>query len=391
MVLARLLPSHSLPKHGVSVKNVMPPTKIAPIMCEHIRAIDGLRGLAIFLVLTHHFGLFQPGWAGVDIFFVISGFLITRILLWSKNSPHYFAHFYARRALRILPLYYFSILLFFFAVFPIEARNGSLSHYGFKDFAWYLFHLSNWWIGSGHMTSSPISHFWSLAIEEQFYFVWPLLVFALTRKSLAKATVAIALFSFLCRAVAAAMHPQTTGFIYFYTPFRIEPIAIGSLAAIVADDELLWTRLVSYRPMLFWSGFALWITTIFLGDDRVSCVFGISGIGAVALAMLIDAANGRSAFDIPIFRHLGKYSYALYIIHYPIYLLIKYDFRDWGYFWDPVLTAMVGVPLTYLLARVSWVLIESPFLRLKHEFEYEAGTRYVLTPAGLTATSNAPK
>ena len=142
-------------------------------------------------------------------------------------------------------------LLFFFVVFPIEARNGALSYYGLKDFAWYLVHLSNWWIGSGHTLSSPINHFWSLAIEEQFYFVWPLLVFVLTRRSLVKATVAIAVCSFLCRAVAAAVLPETTGFIYFYTPFRIEPMAIGSLPAIVADDELLWTKLVSYRLMLF--------------------------------------------------------------------------------------------------------------------------------------------
>jgi peptidoglycan/LPS O-acetylase OafA/YrhL len=357
----------------------------------YIRGIDGLRGLAILLVLMHHFGLFPPGWAGVDIFFVISGFLITRILLWTKNSPHYFAHFYARRALRILPLYYFSILLFFFVVFPIEARNGSLSHYGLKDFAWYLLHLSNWWIGSGHMTSSPLSHFWSLAIEEQFYFAWPLLVFVLTRRSLAKATIAIAVFSFLCRAVAAAVYPETTGFIYFYTPFRIEPMAIGSLAAIVADDELLWARFVSYRPMLFWAGFAVWITTIFLGDNRAICVFGFSGIGAVALAMLTDAANGRSPFDIPVFRHLGKYSYALYVIHYPIYLLTSQFFRSYGRVGDFVLTAVVGIPLSYLLARASWVLIESPFQRLKHQFEYQAGSRQFLTPAGLTVTSNAAK
>jgi peptidoglycan/LPS O-acetylase OafA/YrhL len=211
------------------------------------------------------------------------------------------------------------------------------------------------------------------------------------RRSLAKATVAIAVCSFLCRAVAAAVHPETTGFIYFYTPFRIEPMAIGSLPAIVADDELLWTKLVSYRLMLFWAGFALWITTIFLGNNRVTCVFGISGIGAVALAMLIEAANGRSAFDIPFFRNLGKYSYALYVIHYPIYLLTSGFFRSYGRFWDFVLTAIVGIPLTYLLARVSWALIESPFLRLKHDFKYKAGPRRVLTPAGLTASSNAAK
>ncbi len=357
----------------------------------HIRAIDGLRGLAILLVLMHHFAWFPPGWAGVDIFFVISGFLITRILLRTKNTLHYFSHFYARRALRILPLYYLSILLFFGVIFPLAARSGYFFHSGIKDFAWYFFHLSNWWIGSGHMASSPISHFWSLAIEEQFYFVWPLLVFVLSRKNLTMATVAIAVLSFLSRGVAAYMHPESTGFIYFYTPFRIEPIAIGSLAAMFAEEKVLWSKLAACRQILFWAGFLVWTTTTFVGDNRTTCIFGISAIGIVALALLIQAADGASPFDIPIFRHLGKYSYALYVIHYPVFLLASHVFRGWGRVWDPVLTAVAGVPLSYLLARASWVLIESPFLRLKNKFEYEAGSRQELAPTELATSSIAPK
>jgi peptidoglycan/LPS O-acetylase OafA/YrhL len=112
-----------------------------------------------------------------------------------------------------------------------------------------------------------------------------------------------------------------------------------------------------------------------VGDNRATCVFGISAIGAVALAMLVEAADGASPFDTPFFRHLGKYSYALYVIHFPVYLLASHVFRGWGRVWDPVLTATVGVPASYFLARASWVLIESPFLRLKNAFEYEAGSR----------------
>jgi peptidoglycan/LPS O-acetylase OafA/YrhL len=360
-------------------------------MGAHIRAIDGLRGVAILLVLMHHFAVFEPGWAGVDIFFVISGFLITRILLWTKDSPHYFSYFYARRALRILPLYYFSILLFFWVIFPIAARSGSLPHYGVKDFAWYLVHLSNWWIGSGHMATSPISHFWSLAIEEQFYFVWPLLVFVLSRKNLLAATIAIAVLSFLSRGVAASMYPESTGFIYFYTPFRIEPIALGSLAAILAEENPLWTKLAAWRQTLFWSGFAVWMAAIFIGDNRTTCIFGISAIGIVALAMLIEAVEGASPFDTQFFRHLGKYSYALYVIHYPVFLLASHLFRDWGHLWHPVFTAAVGVPASYLLARASWVLIENPFLRLKSAFEYQADSRKAMAPAELGASPTVVK
>jgi peptidoglycan/LPS O-acetylase OafA/YrhL len=352
----------------------------------HIRAIDGLRGVAILLVFMHHFGLFQPGWAGVDIFFVISGFLITGILLRTKHSPHYFGHFYARRALRILPLYYIFIVLFFLVIFPIAARLGSSSHYGLTDFTWFLFHLSNWWIGSGHMSSSPISHFWSLAIEEQYYFVWPLLVLLLSRRNLARASIAIALLSFSCRVVDAALHPEGIGF-NFYTPFRIEPIAIGSLAAILALDQQLWDKLVSYRQILFWGGFVLWATTIFVGDNRAICVLGISAIGALALAMLIDATTDRSPFDTTFFRHLGKHSYALYVIHYPIFLLASHTFQGWGRFWHPVLTAVVGVPVSYVLARASWVLIESPFLRLKVRFKYEADSAQEVVPTEFSTNS----
>jgi peptidoglycan/LPS O-acetylase OafA/YrhL len=221
------------------------------------------------------------------------------------------------------------------------------------------------------MSASPISHFWSLAIEEQFYFVWPLLVFVLSKRSLTGVTVAIAILSFSCRAVDAVIDPQGIGF-NFYTPYRMEPIAIGSLAAIFAEDKLAWTKLASCRQNLFWGGFVLWATTIFLGDNRGITVFGISAIGAVALAILIDAVNDRSAFNTPIFRHLGKYSYALYVIHYPILFLTHYAFRIWGHFWNSLLSVTVGIPLTYLLSRASWVFIERPFLRLKNQFEYEA-------------------
>src|SRR5215469_6747506 len=168
-------------------------------MQQQIRAIDGLRGLAIFLVMLHHFGLFSPGWAGVDIFFVISGFLITRILLGTKDSPRYFGNFYTRRVLRIFPLYYSSLALFFVVAVPLGVRYGWSAAYGMRDAVWFIFHLSNWWIGGGHMEGSLITHFWSLGIEEQFYFVWPFLIFVTPRRKLIWITLAIAVASAMGR------------------------------------------------------------------------------------------------------------------------------------------------------------------------------------------------
>ena len=142
--------------------------------------------------------------------------------------------------------------------------------------------------------------------------------------------------------------------------------------------------------MLFWAGFVLWLIAIFVGDNRLMCVFGISGIGTMALAMLIEAANGRSAFDIPFFRHLGKYSYALYVIHYPISLLMSHVFRNLNGLWHPIMTAIIGIPVSYFLARFSWVLIESPFLSLKDKFKYELSSRRVAGCAGLGTSVASP-
>ncbi len=358
-------------------------------MQQQIRAIDGLRGLAIFLVMLHHFRLFSPGWAGVDVFFVISGFLITRILLGTKDSPRYFANFYFRRILRILPLYYSSLALFFLVAVPLGVRYGWSAAYGMRDALWFVFHLSNWWIGGGRMEGSLITHFWSLGIEEQFYFVWPFLIFVTPRRKLIWITAAIAVASALGRGIATLLHPEQTGFIYYYTPFRIEAIALGSLAAILAEERPLWQKLVTWQKRLFWTGFTVWGVTIFLGNNRIISIFGLTGIAWLALALLIEAAESRSPFDTRFFRHLGKYSYALYVFHYPVFVLASRFFKSDGSIRGPVLTAVVGVLMSYLLARLSWIVIESPFLRLKDRFGYELHSRLAGAPSA--ELSNSPQ
>jgi peptidoglycan/LPS O-acetylase OafA/YrhL len=328
----------------------------------------------VLMVIAHHFLHFRPGWAGVDLFFAISGFLITRILLRTKESPHYFGNFYAKRVLRILPLYYFSLLVFFLVVFPLGARYGAFPQYGWADFFWFFFHLSNWWIGSGHMTGSPIAHYWSLAIEEQYYLVWPVVVFLFDRRTLAWIAGGAAALSLLSRGIATLLHPEMTGFFYFCTPFRIETIALGSLMAILAQTPALWQRVTGWRKNLMLAGYVLLAVLTFVNNSRVTVVFGLSVVGIVAVGMLLQAIGGNSPFDTAFFRHVGKYSYALYVIHYPICLAGEYVFRGQDPVLQTTLTALLGIPSSYLLSRASWVLIESPFLAIKSRFADQFAT-----------------
>ncbi len=174
------------------------------LVLKRVPALDGLRGLAILAVVEFHFAegltnasrpesaiynVFRTGWLGVDLFFVLSGFLITGILSNSKGTPGYFRNFYWRRALRIFPPYY--AFLFVFGVLYPLARHRPL------DAPWWHWtYLTNVAIAAGLPVNS-CSHFWSLAIEEQFYLLWPLLIYMLSRKAAMNACIA-------CVGIAAA-------------------------------------------------------------------------------------------------------------------------------------------------------------------------------------------
>src|SRR5262245_57382334 len=168
-----------------------------PGLDGHIPALDGLRGVAILLVMLHHFTVIQPagafekwferfahlGMHGVDLFFVLSGFLITGILFDSKGEPHFLRNFYMRRSLRIFPLYY-AVVVFSFLLVPIILAHvaglaGKLSRFqgASEDWVWYVFYLSNFSIARvSAFRHGILDVTWSLAIEEQFYLVWALCV-----------------------------------------------------------------------------------------------------------------------------------------------------------------------------------------------------------------------
>ena len=371
-------------------------------MTQRIPELDGIRGIAILLIVIVHFGDYSPahqnmweqairavmafGWTGVDLFFVLSGCLITGILLDNKGSRHYFRFFYARRALRILPLYYLSVAGFFFGVLPLAHSFGHGLRIHLSEQVWYWLYISNWRIAFDEYAVEPLSHFWSLAIEEQFYLIWPLIVFFTKESKLLYVCLAMILGALGLRCLPAmqAMHADYSGFLYALTPFRMDSLAFGaSLAVIIRRPRL--TRLTSrwLGTLILVAVLSTFAVVIAARSVRpFSAVMG--GFGYTAIGLLYAAVvfyglvnQGSRALIPRMFRYsalrsLGKYSYAMYVIHWPISLYLTDYFQAqirWGSGLPAAfLCVAVGLAISYVLAVVSWNLVEKHFLRLRDRF-----------------------
>ncbi len=215
----------------------------------HLPALDGVRGLAILLVLLFHFvaqttvtnrfeaavnGVLSYGLLGVDLFFVLSGFLITGILYDTRDDPAYFRSFYMRRVLRIFPLYYGVLAVVFFVIPLVPVLRGS-EIAGLRDrqaWAW-LYGVNVYLAIQGAWDLSYLTHFWSLAVEEHFYFVWPLVVWMLASKPriLMKTALAVTAVSFTARVAASlsGVNPVATTVL---TPFQLDALCLGGFFAV---------------------------------------------------------------------------------------------------------------------------------------------------------------
>jgi peptidoglycan/LPS O-acetylase OafA/YrhL len=374
----------------------------------HIPVLDGLRGLAIALVLVYHinlYGGFNPltvldravdaitlsGWSGVDLFFVLSGFLITRILLHAKGGPHFFRHFYIRRALRIFPLYY-ATLAAFFLVGPLLVTGGPEYQAVLAKQGWYWTHTLNIDIAlHGWHRFLPLGHFWTLAIEEQFYLIWPLLVFMLDRRALTGVLVAAIVTAFGIRMWLAWSDQLLAA--QMLTPARMDTLALGSLLAVAAsgDGGLARWR----RPALMFclgSGVLLAGTIVRYGGlpDSGTVVVTVGFLllaGFYGSALVIAATAPVSGLlermlTRPWLTLLGRHAYALYVFHHPIVIfagkVITVDelptvfgsrIPALGFY-----TLIIG-GASLAAALVSWRFLEGPLLNLKSRFPYIPAVR----------------
>ena len=357
----------------------------------HFPALDGLRGVAILVVLVSHaLPQYQfearAGWRtvlhnviasstfGVDLFFVLSGFLITGILLDSKGSAHYYRSFFGRRIVRIFPLYYGTILVFWFwARFHGFYGDASFLH----QCGWLLTYLLNFVIAwrndwSFYFGQHSLVHFWSLAVEEQFYFFWPAVVLLCSGRTLRRICLLALPLALAWRLVSVyGLSNPLCGWVLL--PARADGLALGACLAVWVrgDDEPAVARLA--WPCLF-LGTAIWLPCCYDGNLlRTVGVTGISVLSAGLLAASLYSFLG-SWLSNAVLRTFGKYSYGIYVLHILILPYIESAKGVLGSAGFCVFFACVSL----VAAWSSWHLYEKHFLKLKRFFP--TGTSNAWTP-----------
>jgi peptidoglycan/LPS O-acetylase OafA/YrhL len=362
-----------------------------------IPALDGVRGLAILLVMAHNLDPFEGGvrlidrfaelaatfgWVGVQLFFVLSGYLISGILLDTRGAPGYYRAFFGRRVLRIFPLYY-GVLLLSLVIMPRLgiAPGRLLADRGHQIWLWT--YLINWAepLGGG---VAAFPHFWSLAVEEQFYLVWPFVVARTTPRRLLHGAAVLVVIAFGAR-LGLRLAGASEGGPYMFTLCRMDALALGGAVAALL-------RIPAYRARAArWRGVTLAGSTLFVvgvlatrGYPRTSFLdqtFGYTilavAFAALVLQTVLDHERGRgrigAVFNNAVLRSLGKYSYAIYVFHQPLNQMIGerllHHWLPQGIGLKAGSAYMVCVTAaSYTLAVVSYHGYEKHFLALKRYF-----------------------
>jgi len=369
----------------------------------NIPALDGLRGIAIILVMVHHFTYYRPtsgidaligdvlffGWTGVDLFFVLSGFLITGILLDTRDGGRYFTSFYARRILRIFPLYYLVLFLALVVLPRFPAVHSVLI--GQDDSVdlpsqWpYWLYMTNFSIAGRGWVHGWVDVGWSLAIEEHFYLVWPLVIWLCPPRLVAWLCTAIFVGEVFARSFARASDVAVLP-IYVVTWFRLDGLVVGALLAVALRRGIM-PALDRLAPAVVIAGAAGLLAVMILGGhtwwwNRRMQQFGYSLIAVIAGAMLVSAINRPADSLWPRMlsagwlRAFGKYSYCLYLIHLPVmravreYVFNPEDTLAIAPWVGQVLFYPVAAAPAFALAWLSWRWFEAPILRLKARFPY---------------------
>ena len=332
--------------------------------------------------------MFSYGWAGVDLFFALSGFLITGILLDTRKANNYFTAFYARRVLRIFPLYY-SVLIVILVVASVWGHRPQVVPL-VADQKLYFLYLTNWLVlWKGQWGGNILGHFWSLAVEEQFYLIWPLCVWLLISQRLAKVAVGASVIALLVRIFWVA-HTGPSQAIVMATVTRMDTLLCGALAAILFRQAQTLGVLRRWLPRISCAAILLFIAGVGLvrlihgpgGGSLFVETFGFTllAVGFAALVLYAAASDGAETISQRALRNgvltdFGKYSYGIYVYHVPLLGLFEFFIYRWLphalvlNFWFGVMSFAVVFAVSFYIAKVSYECFERRFLALKSHFE----------------------
>jgi peptidoglycan/LPS O-acetylase OafA/YrhL len=390
-----------LSKRDTLLSETTPETRQVASPKSHIPALDGLRGLAVAAVFVLHYhpdAQLGPsimrmidraaflGWAGVSLFFALSGFLITGILWDTLGRPHWWRNFYIRRSLRIFPLYYLVLAVVTVIVLVMGspwwiAAKISIDCLYLTDIPWL------WREMFGFPLQQSIVHFWSLAVEEQFYLIWPFLIlaFAKNRKGLMKLCVAVWLASLVFRLLAVGLDWSWLWPHHFLLS-RAGELCAGSLLALaLRDTPKNIERVMQIARWAFYVSSAI-LVILFVVSPGLSLMdqpWSTLGIAVFSIfftsliAVCLEPGMIRARFENAALRWLGKISYGVYVYH-----LLLYEIFQKLVAWvapqaDPlerdILLVVVGGCGTVLVASLSFYTFERAFLSLKERFAGQHG------------------
>lgn len=357
----------------------------------HCLALDGLRGFAILIVTLYRLckeldpsshpalALVRSasliGGRGVDLFFVLSGFLITDILIRNKSKSNYFRNFIARRSLRIFPLYFASLAIGLWLIPTWLGGNSFENARQEQAYLWtYTSNIRVSWLNE--WCFGPFDHFWSLAVEEHFYLIWPAIVLLLTTKRL----IWFCGFTVLAVASARAIADPFVSLdvaVDVLTVFRIDALVLGALLAALMQSPIRHDSIRRFAPIAAVAVIATLVGIAMSGGNMLGIPALLVRIFfTVAMAFILLSPKQSilpKVFEHASLRFLGKYSYGMYVVQLPIVTLLPLESFSAYSPSDPIFSSILYVSsifgLITLIAFLSYHLFESHFLKLKTKFD----------------------